>query len=230
MNKLIPFIILSALSGAPATGQSGTTRYPGAFNKISVGSEIDAELVASDTARLEVNFKGVDASGLLAEVEDSTLSLRMKTGTYDKRDLKLKVYHTGLNLIESQGRANVWSTGTIPVQELTLNLNNGGSMRLKVDCGRLSSELIQGSILIIEGTADTLDLKVSSGATFSGYNLMVKEADVLSNSAGKAKINVSDVLKAKAVSGGFIGYMGEPGVLETRARMKGEIRKAYPEE
>lgn len=230
MNKFISFIILAVLSCLPARGQSGKTLYPGPFNKISVGSEIDAELVPSDSARVVVDFSGVDPSRLLAEVKDSILSLRMKTGTYDKRDLKLKVYYTGLNLIESQGRANVWSTGTIPAQELTLNLNNGGSMRVKIDCSHLKSELIQGSILIIGGRANSLDLTVSSGATFSGYELETGEADVLANSAGKAKISVNKRLNAKAISGGFIGYLGEPGTLRTRARLKGEIRKAHPEE
>jgi hypothetical protein len=83
---------------------------------------------------------------------------------------------------------------------------------------------------MLKGSAKKLDLKVSTAATFSGFEFQVEEADVLANSAGKAKVSASKYLKAKAVSGGYISYAGEPEQLETKTSLKGEIVQGVLEE
>jgi len=223
MYKPISGIILLLVISLSVYAQDTRTVDLESFNKIKVSSEIDAELVLATEPSLEIDFKSVDPDMLLAEVEDQTLTLRMKTGKYEKGSLKVKIFFTDLIKIESSGRANIWSYEEIIVPELEMNLDNGGSIRLKLMADHLQSELIQGSILMLKGKAKTLDLKVSTGATFSAFEFQVEEADVLANSAGKAKIAVSRSLTAKAVSGGFISYLGEPEKLDAKTSLKGEI-------
>jgi hypothetical protein len=104
-----------------------------------------------------------------------------------------------------------------------MNLSNGGSIRLKIVSDHLDSELGQGSIFVVNGKVRMLHLKVSTAATFSGYDLQVEEADILANSGGKAKVSVSRYLKAKAISGGWIGYLAEPEKIDSQVSLKGEI-------
>jgi len=230
MYKLISGITLLFVLSLAASGQDRGTMNLESFNKIKVSSEIDAELVLSKEPSLEIDFNGVDQDLLQAVVEDQTLSLRMKTGSYEKGSLKVKIFFTDLIKIESSGRANIWSYEELFVPEMEINLNNGGSIRLKLVTDHLQSELIQGSILMLKGTSKRLDLKVSTGATFSAFEFQVEEADVLANSAGKAKVAVSKYLNAKAVSGGFISYLGEPEKLDSKTSLKGEIVQGFLDE
>ena len=230
MCKLISGIFLLFILSLSVNGQDKITRDLDPFNKIKVSSEIDAELVLAKDPSLEIDFNGVDTDLLQAVVEDQTLSLRMKTGKYEKGSLKVKILFTDLIKIESSGRASIWSYEELYVPEMEMNLDNGGSIRLKLVTDHLQSELIQGSIIMLKGKAKTLDLKVSTGATFSAFDFQVEEADVLANSAGKAKVAVSRSLKAKAVSGGFISYLGEPEKLDAKTSLKGEIVQGFMDE
>jgi len=178
MNKLITAILLLIVFPLVAAGQDTKTIDLDPFNKIRVASEIDAELVLTTKPSLEINFNGIDPEQLIAEVKDQELSLRMKTGTYAKGSLKVRILFTDLIQIESTGRANIWSYEELIVPEVSINLSNGGSIRFKLLTDRLRSELIQGSILMLKGKAKSLDLTVSSGATFSAFELEVEEGQV----------------------------------------------------
>ncbi len=230
MYKLTFGICLLFVLLLSVNGQDRSTMDLESFNKIKVSSEIDAELVLAKEPSLEIDFNGVDPNLLLAVVKDQTLSLRMKTGNYKKGSLKVKIYFTDLIKIVCSSRASIWSYEELFVPEMEINLDNGGSIRLKLVTDHLQSELIQGSILMLKGKSKSLHLKVSTGATFSAFEFQVEEADVLANSAGKAKVAVSRSLKAKAISGGFISYLGEPEKLDARASLKGEIVQGFLDE
>jgi hypothetical protein len=133
-------------------------------------------------------------------------------------------------VINSDRRANIWSDKEIYMSHAVIKLSNGGSIRLKIVCGQLTAELSQGSIFVVNGTVKSLDLKVATVATFSGYGLQVEDANILANSGGKAKVSVSHYLNGKAISGGWIGYLSEPEKIESKVSLKGEIVRTYIDE
>jgi hypothetical protein len=224
-------IILYIIYFSTVSGQETKVIRPGIFTGVRVSSKIDAELILAREPAVEINFNDADVGCLIAEVDESILKLRMKTGKYNQEDLKVKIYYTGdLIEISSDGRANIWSDEELYLTGIKMNLSNGGSIRLKTVADHLDAELAQGSILVISGKAGKLDLKVSTAATFSGYDLQVEEADILANSGGKAKVSVSRYLKAKAISGGWIGYLADPEKIDSQASLKGEIVKTEIEE
>lgn len=217
-------IILIFISFGIIAGQETKVISPGNFTGVLVSSEIDAELILAGEPAVEVDFNDADVSCLIAEVDNGILKLRMKTGKYSQGDLKVKIYYTeDLTKISSDGRANIWSDEELYLSDVIMNLSNGGSIRLKIFADQLDSELAQGSILVVYGKVRMLHLKVSTAATFSGYDLQVEEADILANSGGKAKVSVSRYLKAKALSGGWIGYLAEPEKIDSQVSLKGEI-------
>ena len=230
MHRLITVIGCILIMPFMLNGQNPVTRELEPFNKLRVTSEIDAQLVLSEEPSLEIDFTGVDPALLEAEVVDQTLSLRIKTGKYERGSLKVRIFFTDLVKIESSGRASIWSNEELFSPEMELNLDNGGSIRLNLVTDHLTSELIQGSILMLKGRAKQLDLEVSTAATFSAFEFQVEEADVLANSTGKAKVSVSRYLKAKAVSGGYISYLGKPEKLDAKASLKGEIVQGFLDE
>jgi len=224
-------VLLIIVFASPINSQQTTIIKPGDFTKIHVSSEIDAELILATESYIEVDFGNISPEQLITVLKDSTLTLRMKTGKYQKDGLKVKIfYKDDLTGIISDGRASIWSEEELFLSDVDMNLNNGGSIRLKIICNHLTAELAQGSILVVGGTVKMMDLKVSTGATFSGFDLLVEDADILANSAGKAKVSVSHYLKGKAISGGWIGYINEPEKIECQVSLKGEIVKTYLDE
>lgn len=200
------------------------------FNKIDVSSGIDVELVLDKTCGIEWNLTNIDPDKVIAEIKDKTLKLSSKFGFYKDAKIKAKVYYNELAGLITSGRGVIWSEEELYVDKITFNLGGGGEARLIVHADTLIASMAEGSVITIEGEADVIDLKVGTGATFSGYNLDSRVATVLSNSGGKVKIAVTENLYAKATSKGFIGYIGEPKFLVKDASLGGEITQTVKEQ
>jgi Putative auto-transporter adhesin, head GIN domain len=200
------------------------------FNKIDVSSGIDVELVLDKNCGIEWNLTNIEPDKVIAEIVDKTLRLKTKFGIYKDAKIKAKVYYNELTGLITSGRGVIWSQEELYVDNININLGGGGEARLTLHADTLTAALAEGSVITIEGEADVMDVKVGTGATFSGYNLDSRVAKVLSNSGAKAKIAVSENLYAKATSKGFIGYIGEPKFLVKDATLGGEISQTVKEQ
>jgi hypothetical protein len=200
------------------------------FNKIDVSSGIDVELVLDKSCGIEWTLENIESEKVVTEIADKTLKLRTKVGIYKDAVIKAKVYYNELTALTATGHAVVWSEEELYLDNITFLLGNGGEARLIVHADTLNATLAEGSVITLEGEASVIDVRVGTGATFSGYNLDSKVAKVLSNSGGKAKIAVSENLYAKATTKGFVGFIGEPEFLVKDASLGGEISQTIKEQ
>jgi hypothetical protein len=227
---LIVFLIVLAVPGTEAQDKVSGTRSVDAFHSISIASEIDAELLLSKEESVELELQGAESGQLITEVVDGVLKIRMKTGSYKDAILKVKINFKDIKSIEATGRAAVWSYEDLYTDNLEIKLFNGGATRLTLYCDTLTVNISQGSILSLKGEGYKAGIKVNTNATFNGYEFECQDVEVNATSTGKAKISASNSLKATASTGGFIGYVGNPKMVDRRASMKGEILKTELEE
>lgn len=227
MKKAITILLAVFALGLKGLLIAGDPIQVEPFHSIIVSGEILSEIIPSETESIELDFKNADENNLIVEVVDSVLKLRMKTGNYKDAKLKLKIYYINpLDYLEAYGRAQIWSAGNIEtMKDLTVKLDNGGEMRFGLNCDSLNATLSKGSVIHLIGNCRALRVKVSTNATFSGYEFSTETADVFAGSTGKAKISVSNYLNANASSKGFIGYVGDPDKVDKKISLKGEILK-----
>ena len=227
-------MVLSAVILAAITTQlkAGDPIETESFHSVIVSCEIVAELVLSNNESVEVDFEHADIDDLIVEVVDSVLKIRMKTGKYKDASLKVRIHYTrDLRMLEANGRAQIWSEEDLYFdKDLTAKLFNGGEMRFRLFCDSLSATLSQGAILYLKGKARALEVKTTTNATFSGYEFETEVANVTASSTGKAKVSVSGYLNANASTKGFIGYVGDPGKIDEKTSMMGEILKTFLED
>jgi len=207
----------------PAQSQITEKRDLPEFHSLNISSEIDAELVLSEKEGIHLEIENANPLSLVSEVEKGVLTVKMKTGSYKDAVLKVKIHFKDLKEIESTGRASVWSQEDIYLDKLSVRLFNGGATRLRLFCDYLDINISQGSILTLKGEGEFQKVKVNTNATYSGYEFKTEKAYVNSGSYGKAKVNVSNFLEAKASSGGFIGFVGNPARVERKTSLGGEV-------
>ncbi|KPK87812.1 MAG: hypothetical protein AMS27_01440 [Bacteroides sp. SM23_62_1] len=229
MNKCRFIFVLIIIIAISLTIQAQRTELS-PFNKIEVGSDIDVQLILDKTGGIEWSLKNIEADKIITQVENNTLKLRTKPGIYKDAEIKAMVYYTDLQSINSKSRATIWSEEELYVNKIRFIINNGGECRLIIHADTITASVTEGSIITLKGETKFLDVKVGTGATFSGYDLDTEEAVVLANSAGKAKIAVNKYLKATATSKGFIGYIGEPEKVDKEATLGGEILQTVNDE
>jgi hypothetical protein len=208
---------------------SGQVTDLNGFDKIEASSGIDVELILSKSCGIEWDLKNIEPDKVIAEIKDKSLKLKTKMGIYKDAVIKAKVYYNELYAITATGHAVIWSEEELYLDKVDFLLGGGGEARLIVHADTINATLAEGSVITLEGETSVLDVTVGTGATFSGYNLLSKQAKVLSNSGAKAKIAVSENLYAKATSKGFIGFIGEPEFLVKEATLGGEISQTVRE-
>lgn len=226
-------LLLAFIAAAPWAGaqdRATATRAMDPFRAINVASEIEAELILSKEESVQLDLKGAETGQMITEVEDGVLKIRMKTGSYKEASLKVQIHFRDLNAIEATGRASVWSYEDLFTDNMVIELFNGGAVRLGLYCDTLSVNISQGSILTLKGEAAMANLKVNTNATFNGYEFKCEDVEVSATSTGKAKISVSNSLKAVASTGGFVGYAGNPRKVDRKVSLKGEILETVLEE
>jgi hypothetical protein len=232
MRKTFIFMLVLLSPGMLTVARAADLRETTPFHSIVVSSEIVAELVLSKQEAVETDFKNASGDDLMVEVVDSVLKIRMKTGSYKDALLKVKIYYTGdLRMLEANGRAQIWSEEDLYFEgSLDAKLFNGGEMRFRLQCDSLNANLSQGSIISLTGEARAQQVKVTTGATFSGYEFRTERAHVTASGGGKAKVSASVYLNANASSKGFIGYVGEPAKVDQKTSLMGEVMKTVLEE
>ncbi len=229
MRRIIYFSLAVTLFFVSFTVQAQKTGL-NQFNRLEVGSDIDVQLILDKTCGIEWTLKNIEADKIITQVQDQTLKLKTKPGIYKDAEIRVKVYYTDLLAINSKSRATIWSEEDLYADKIRFTINNGGECRLRIFADSVYASVTEGSIIYLKGETKFLDVKVGTGATFSGYDLVAEQVTVLANSAGKAKIAVSKYLKATATSKGFIGYIGKPEKVVQEATLGGEIIQTTKDE
>jgi hypothetical protein len=207
----------------PAQSQIREKRELPPFHALNISSGIDAELVLSEEEGIELEIENANPLNLISEVKDGVLTVKMKTGSYKDAVLKVKINFKDLTEIESTARASVWSEEDIYLDKLAVRLYNGGATRLRLFCDDVDINISQGAILVFKGEGKFQKVKVNTKATYSGYEFETEKAVVSATSYGNAKVSVSKYLEAKASSGGFIGFVGNPARVERKTSLGGEV-------
>jgi hypothetical protein len=220
------FVFLIAISHSISGQKTDLT----CFNKIDASDGIDVELILDKSCAVEWDLKNIEPDKAVAEIKDKTLKLSIKGGKSKDAVIKAKVYYNELFSLTVTSRAVVSSEEELYLGKIDFLLGNGGEARLIVHADTLNATLAEGSVITLEGETDILDVKVGTGATFSGYNFESRQATVFSSSKGKAKIAVSENLYAKATTYGFIGFIGEPEFLVKEATLGGEVNQTVKEQ
>jgi len=98
-------------------------------------------------------------------------------------------------------------------------------LRLNGEFGQLSMELAGACRTSASGTADELKLEGAGACELAGANLKVRRADVELAGMSKARVDVSESLKADAVGACVIEYSGNPKNVDTDATGASRVKR-----
>lgn len=186
-------------------------RSVGAFHAVETSSGIEVILSKGEKEELAVS---VGDKAYLGEVrtvvEEGVLKISRNSDWkfWNKwKNWKVKVYvsYNRLDALKATSGGSI-NAADLHLQELHAKLNSGASMTLS-------------------GTAATLDVDVSSGAQFRGYELAVQNCHAEASSGGGVQIAVNKEISAKANSGGFIRFKGEGLIRDINVNSGGTVKR-----
>lgn len=202
------------------------------FSAITVTDGIELYLSASQEESLAVSysdekyapyFKTVVENGVLKISYDNNA---INYSDNNRRRLKAYVSFKMLDRLTASGGANVKIPTAITVNDLDLKFSSGSVLAGTINGKSISVEQNSGSEITVSGTAGKINIDVSSGAMFKGFDFAVDYCNAKASSGGSVKIAVQKELSAKANSGGGIRYKGTAVIKDIDISSGGIVKKA----
>lgn len=223
MTKKIAILLIILFSGVSF---AQNTKDVGTFNKVSVYDQIRLTLVESSTGSNTIEITGSSADEVNVINKNGHLKIKMNfSNSFQGDDVKITLYHNGVNEINASEGASINSEQTIENVSLNLQAKTGALINLDVEVERLNITAGAGSVIKTTGTASVQDIVSNSGADVQNKTLQTTQTTVTVNAGGIASVLASDLVDAKTRAGGNIYIYGDPKVINQKNVAGGVIKK-----
>jgi hypothetical protein len=235
MQKL--FLSLFALVLSAALMAQKTVNDPNAeireaknFHEIRLSSAFDVYLSQSDEEAVAVSTSDIKyRDRIKVEVKEGILSI-----SYDSKGLnwgsgnkKLKAYISfkQLDKLDISGACDVFITGTIKSDQLSITQSGASDFKGKLDVNKLTVDLSGASDMVVSGMVTNLHVEVSGASNFKGYELITEICNVKASGASDIKVTVNKELSAQASGASDVRYKGSGFLREIKSSGSSSISK-----
>ncbi|WP_317897234.1 GIN domain-containing protein [Aurantibacillus circumpalustris] len=208
MNKISILLVVLISSFISCHAQRSQERTISKFDKIKLSGAVNVIYTNSDTVGLIIKGKESDFDKIETKMENSTLIITSK-GSFNS-EMNIYIKNNGLVNIETSGAARLKTTNTLKSDSILFDVSGASDIHAKLETKKVSCFEVGASNLVLEGSADYMDAKISGAASLKSYNLIVKDAVLTTSGAASAKVNVTDKLNAVATSASDIKVKGDP--------------------
>jgi len=195
------------------------------FNAVKVSSGIDVFLTQGQNESITVEADDNLHEYIKTEITGNTLKVYSEANIRKAEAKKVHVTMKDIEKISASSAGDVFGETLIRSDDLYLKVSSAGDMDLEVEVKSLKCSLSSSGDINVAGVADELEADLSSAGDLKAFDLKTRIADVSTSSAGDAKINVTEKLRARASSAGDIHYKGNPKQVDAHSSSAGSIKK-----
>ena len=201
--------------------QSPITRTLGEFKEIKVYDLINVDLIKSSENRITISGKYAEDVNVIQKqhIKNKNEIKKMFNGA----QTNVKVYYTGLDIIDANQGAVITSNDLIKQYELILKAQEGAYISVNAETKRTEIKSVTGSTIITSGTTSKQDIKIATGGVYKGSSFSAENTELSIKTGGKANVRTSNVLEVKIFSGGDVYIYGTPKQLKQRKIFGGRI-------
>lgn len=193
------------------------------FESIKVSQGISVHLTQDNSTELKVEADDNIIDLLVTEVKNNELTIYFEKNVYRAKARNVYLTTKDISQIKTSSGAQVITENTIQTNTLNLDSSSGSAIKIRVNASEINSETSSGSNIKIEGNTTMFTAKSSSGSAIKANNLKTTNAKVKASSGSNINVNVSGELTAKASSGGYIDYDGNPTNINKETSSGGSV-------
>lgn len=201
------------------------------FNAIEVFGPFDVELIQADIDRIVLDYNGVSADNVVAEVSRNTLKIKVRSrhylnGVTDQakwdRQVRVKIYYTSLQALKAQAGALVTAFGHLESDNFTVESTMGAEVFLDVQAENLNVNSSMGGVVRLGGRADNTEIRATMGGVVKGRPLQSKTASVKASMGAEVSLFVLYEVDISASLGAVVTFSGNPSVRYLTTNFGGE--------
>ena len=226
MNKTTLFSLLFCFLLSNVVFADNYVEPVSPFDEIILSGNIDVLLVEGTEESVEVRNKeekiSISVSGGVLKVKRKK---PLKIKEYKQDPIQVLINYKVVRRVKASSGSSVTHRSVISGDQLVLDFNSGAHGAFDVDLGNLEVKVSEGAQLKVQGTTVSQNSKVATGAGFSAYRLDCERAYVKSSTGAEAKIVATELLEAKASTGGDINYKGNPRKVKIKDNLGGNVNE-----
>ena len=225
MKNLI-FSVFLVLAGSYVQAQTTTeTRELNAFDQLEVSDAIEVELKKGDKQEIVITASGIELNQVSAEINKRKLVLEISGNNPKSSSVSAVLTYVQLNDIEAGSGARVIAEEIIENKTLSLKVSTNGYIEAEVKSDKLILEAETNAKMFVKGTADNLDYNAFTNAEIEGEELVVKNAEVRTNTNAYGSFEVLESLTGTAATRGRVIYIGDPNKIDVKESIGGSIEQ-----
>lgn len=225
------------------TKESGPIQHKefnGDFDEIQVSQAIEAEIIKSETEKVEISAPQSIINEILVDNDGGKLHIHYKPGIRVMNISKVtaKIYTKDFNKLLADSAARIIIkdkftqektdveassagsiSGDLEANDMDINISSSSSFDGKIWAVNLDIESSSGSTLDISGKAKKVDISASSGSSVSAKGVIAENVEADASSGASIHISAVSSVKAGASSGGSVDIS-----------KKGELKNVSKEE
>jgi hypothetical protein len=200
------------------------------FHGINVSSSFDVYIDQSNVEAVAVSASEIKyRDHIKVEVKNGILYVGFDSKGMNwnsgKKKLKAYISFNQIDKLTVSGACDVFITGTIKVDELSINQSGASDLKGKLDVKKLSVDLSGASDITISGSAVQLDVEASGASDFRGFDLVTDICDVRASGASDIKITVNKELSAHASGASDVRYKGNGVIRDIKSSGSSSVSK-----
>lgn len=199
-------------------------RQIGAFTALEVGGAYDVEIVAGQSASLEISGDDNLLALISTEVRGNTLYITSKEHLSPKLKLRIKATTQNIESVESSGASDV-RLSQVNNEKLRIETSGAGSVDVSVKTKVLTIETSGAASVKASGTAEKFEVETRGAGDVNAQGLQARTVKVDVSGAGDVEVNVSEELDVRVSGAGDIVYHGDPKSVNKSISGAGSVRK-----
>lgn len=222
MKKLVLALMFVSAVGM---AQEKITMNLGDFHSLKTYRGLQVELIKSDESKVIID--GNRSSEVTVKNSNGLLKISMSiTHTFSADDVMVYLYFKDdITLIDANEGSSIFSDEVFKQEKLTVKAQEAGSINLEVDTEYLDVSVVTGGRVKLKGTSKNQDVKTNTGGMYKGERLDTEYTKVSSNTGGMADVKASNLVDAKANTGGTVSISGEPKEVKKSESLGGYVRQ-----
>lgn len=140
--------------------------------------------------------------------------------------ISVTVYYKKIIAVEANEGSRIACGDKIKSVTFDVIAKEGSEIKLILDVEKLNVRTINGSKVLLEGTANIQDVIVNSGGIYEADKLESQISTVSCNAGGEAAIFTTNIVDAKVRAGGDITIFGKPKQINKKIIAGGTIEQA----
>ncbi len=198
------------------------------INEIVVGNGIQVYIIPGAKPSFTMEAQENLLPLISSEQVGQKLVLRLTASLETTRGIKFYIPIGSINKFRVKEGAALKMDSTLRMPFLDIALDSGAYGDCMIDADKFTCLVAAGSELILDGTANNLDLFVKGGSTLYGKLLKAQNCNATVLGASECSIQVEDTLKARVENESNLYYFGKPKRINEITKLNGKIeQKAF---